>query len=186
MSCCCETTDNWPLVEAAAKLVLTPEIVDHIARCRLLPHPESHLIEVLHRVQGHFGFLGASQLDAVAQLLQVPAAKVSGVASFYHFFRLQPVGKYRISVCLGTACYVKGAEALVGRLREELGISFGETTKDGLFTLEASRCVGTCGLAPVVMVNDKVHGGVTPDQISVALQQKISEARAEGKVAVKA
>ncbi len=172
-------TDNWPQVEAEASAALTPEIVAYIAECRDRPRPASHLIEVLHRVQAHFGYLGAPQLDAVAQLLQVPAAKVSGVASFYHYFRLQPVGRFRISVCLGTACYVKGAEAVVARFEEELGIRFGETTKDGQFTLEASRCVGTCGLAPVVMVGEEVHGSVTPDQVPSILERYIKQARSE-------
>lgn len=175
----CHATDNWPQVEAACREALTPEIVAFIAECRDRPRAASYLIEVLHRVQAHFGYLGGPQLDAVAQLLQVPAAKVSGVASFYHFFRLQPVGRFCISVCLGTACYVKGAQAVVSRFEEELGIRFGETTKDGLFTLESSRCVGTCGLAPVVMVGQDVHGDVTPDQVPAILERYLKQARAE-------
>jgi len=175
----CHATDNWPEVAAASCAALTPEIVAFIEQCRQLPRSESHLIEVLHRVQGHFGYLGGPQLDAVAQLLQVPAAKVSGVASFYHFFRLEPVGRFRICVCLGTACYVKGAEAVVARFEEELGIRFGETTKDGQFTLEASRCVGTCGLAPVVMVGEEVHGAVTPDQVPSILERYLKQSRTE-------
>jgi NADH:ubiquinone oxidoreductase subunit E len=178
MSC---STDNWAEVERAASMVLTPEIVALIAERRAGPNPESNLIEVLHRVQGHFGFLGTPQLDAVAQLLQVPAAKVAGVASFYHFFRLVPAGRFRISVCLGTACYVKGAEAVVAKLKDELGITFGETSKDGLFTLEASRCVGTCGLAPVLMVEETVHGTVSPDQVPIILRKYLDKARTERK-----
>ena len=99
-------------------------------------------------VQAKFGYLNSAHLDAVAQLLQVPAAKVAGVASFYHFFRLQPRGKYIINVCLGTACYVKGSDRIAQRVIDELGITWGETSKDGIFTLEQSRCLGTCGLAP--------------------------------------
>ena len=173
----CAGTDNWTDVRAAAEAVLTPKVVAFIAECRTLPHAKSQLIEILHRVQSHFGYLGATQLDAVAQLLQVPAAKVSGVATFYHFFRLQPVGRFKLSVCLGTACYVKGAEALVSRFKEELGINFGETSKDGLFTLEASRCLGTCGLAPVMMVGNEVHGTVTPDQVPLILRRYIARAK---------
>ena len=173
----CPVTDNWTDVRAAAEAVLTPKVVAFIAECRTQPHAESQLIEILHRVQSHFGYLGATQLDAVAQLLQVPAAKVSGVATFYHFFRLQPVGRFKLSVCLGTACYVKGAEALVSRFKEELGINFGETSKDGLFTLEASRCLGTCGLAPVMMVGNEVHGTVTPDQVPLILRRYIARAK---------
>jgi NADH:ubiquinone oxidoreductase subunit E len=122
-------------------------------------------------VQGRFGFLSADRLDAVSQLLGMPAAAVSGVATFYHFFRLQPLGKYRINVCLGTACYVKGASEIADRLRQELGVDFGETSGDGLFTLEGARCLGTCGLAPVVMVGDEVHARMTPDQVPAMLEK---------------
>ncbi len=171
-------TDNWPDVEAVSKQALPEHIVQFIADCRKRPHPESQLISVLHKVQGHFGYLGNEQLDAVAQLLQVPAAKVSGVATFYHFFRLQPRGKFLISVCMGTACYVKGADKVAARLQEELGIQFGETTTDGLFSLEEARCLGTCGLAPVVMINDEVHAKVTSDQIPALLEKQIQKTRA--------
>ena len=112
---------------------------------------DSQLIAVLHKVQAEFGYLAEAHLDAVAQLLQVPAAKVAGVASFYHYFRLSPRGKFIINVCLGTACYVKGADRVAQKLMDELGIAFGETSTDGIFTLEAARCLGTCGLAPVLM-----------------------------------
>jgi len=165
------TTDNWPDVEAASKAALPADIVRFIEQCRRKPESDSYLISVLHKVQGHFGYLGREQLDAVAQLMQVPASKVTGVATFYHFFRLKPKGRYVISVCLGTACYVKGASQLVEKLKAELGIDFGETTKDGRFSLEESRCFGTCALAPVLMVNNDVHGKVTPDQIPVLLRK---------------
>jgi NADH:ubiquinone oxidoreductase subunit E len=165
------STDNWKAVEAAGKAVLPDPIVAFINECRQKPQSDSYLISILHRVQGHFGYLGREQLDAVAQLLQVPASTVTGVATFYHFFRLEKKGRNIISVCLGTACYVKGAPQLVDRIRAELGIDFGETTKDGRFSLEESRCFGTCGLAPVLMINDEVHGKVTPDQIPVLLSK---------------
>ena len=176
----CTTTDNWEQVEAAAKLVLGEPIVELIAQCRKDPHSESRLISVLHKVQAQYGYLSDAHLDAVAQLLQVPAAKVAGVASFYHFFRLKPRGKYMINVCLGTACYVKGAERIAQKVMEELGIRWGETSKDGVFTLEASRCLGTCGLAPVVMINNEVHGEVTADQMPVILEKYIKKAKAGG------
>ena len=98
---------------------------------------------MLHRVQTQYGYLSPTHLDAVAQLLGVPAAKVAGVASFYHFFRLPPRGKYIINVCMGTACYVKGADRIAQRLMSELGITWGETSKDGVFTMEQARCLGT-------------------------------------------
>jgi NADH:ubiquinone oxidoreductase subunit E len=177
MSTC---TDNWQEVEAAAKLVLGEPIVEAIAKYCGQPHPESQLIAVLHKVQAKFGYLGESQIDAVAQLMQVPAAKVSGVASFYHFFRLKPRGKFMINVCLGTACYVKGADRVAQKIIEELGITWGETSKDGVFTLEASRCLGTCGLAPVVMIDDQIHGDVTPDQVPALLEKYLKKSRESG------
>ncbi|MBN1686483.1 MAG: NADH-quinone oxidoreductase subunit NuoE [Spirochaetales bacterium] len=166
-------TDNREEVRSRSMEALTPEIVAHIERCAADEHSESHLIGVLHKVQSHFGYLGREQMDAVAQLLRVPTAKVTGVATFYHFFRLEPRGRFVINVCLGTACYVKGAERIADRLREELGIQFGETTKDGMFSLEATRCLGTCGLAPVVMVEDKVFGDMTPDQVPALLEKHV-------------
>ena len=171
------TTDNWEQVQTAAKATLGEAIAAYIVECRARSEPASHLISVLHKVQAHFGFLGAKQLDAVAQLLQVPAAKVAGVASFYHYFRLQPRGKFIINICLGTACYVKGADRVAQKVMDELGITWGETTKDGVFTLEAARCLGTCGLAPVIMIGDVVHPTVTPDQVPVILEKYLERAR---------
>jgi NADH:ubiquinone oxidoreductase subunit E len=171
------STDNWDQVRAEAAAALTEPIVQYIGQCRENSEPASNLISVLHKVQAHFGFLGEKQLDAVAQLLQVPAAKVAGVASFYHFFRLQPRGKFIINVCLGTACYVKGADRVAQKVMDELGITWGETTKDGVFTLEGTRCLGTCGLAPVMMVGDVVHPTVTPDQVPVILEKYLEQAR---------
>jgi NADH:ubiquinone oxidoreductase subunit E len=176
----CTCTDNWEQVEAAAKLVLGDAVVGVIEKARTEPHPESQLIAVLHKVQSQYGYLAATHLDAVAQLLQVPAAKVAGVASFYHFFRLTPRGKFVINVCLGTACYVKGADRVAQKIIEELGITWGETSKDGIFTLEAARCLGTCGLAPVVMIGDEIHGEVTPDRVPALLEKYLKKAASQG------
>ena len=170
-------TDNWEEVQAACRAALTDDIVGFIEDCRKGPEPASRLISVLHRVQGHFGHLGTEQLDAVAQLLGVPAAKVAGVATFYHFFRLQPQGRFTISVCMGTACYVNGADKVAAKFKDELGIDFGQTTTDGLFSLHEAHCLGTCGLAPVVMINDEVHAKVTPDQIPALLQRTVAKTR---------
>ncbi len=174
-----QTTDNWKEVEEFAKKILPEDVVLFIEECRKEPHPESKLIKVLQLVQEHFGYLGKTQMDAVAQLLQVPMAKVSGVATFYHFFRIVPRGKYLIRVCLGTACYVKGAERIVDKLKEELGIQFGETTKDGLFSLEGTRCLGCCGLAPVIEVNKEIFGQVTPDKIPAIIEHFSDKENAE-------
>lgn len=171
-------TDNWEQVQESCRAVLTEDLVHFIEACRKGPEPASLLISVLHRVQGHFGHLGTEQLDAVAQLLGVPAAKVAGVATFYHFFRLQPQGRFMISVCMGTACYVKGADKVAAKLKDELGIDFGQTTTDGLFSLHEAHCLGTCGLAPVVMVNDQIHAKVTPDQVPSLLEKTVAKAKA--------
>ena len=174
MSTC---TDNWEQVEAAAKLVLGEPIAALIEDYRAKPHPESRLIAVLHDVQARFGYLAETHLDAVAQLMQVPAAEVAGVASFYHFFRLKPRGRFMINVCLGTACYVKGADRVAQKVIDELGITWGETTNDGVFTLEGARCLGTCGLAPVVMIDNEIHADVTPDQVPALLEKYLKKAR---------
>jgi NADH:ubiquinone oxidoreductase subunit E len=175
------TTDNWQQVESLARERLGEPIAAFIDECRGGPQPESQLIAVLHRVQANYGYLSPEHLDAVAQLLQVPAAKVAGVASFYHFFRLEPRGKFTISVCLGTACYVKGSDRLAQKLMGELGITWGETSKDGLFTLEEARCLGTCGIAPVIMIDNQIHGQVTPDQVPGILEKYIKRAKEAGK-----
>lgn len=172
-------TDNRQEVEYRSREVLGEDLCAYIDECVKQPHPAGQLISVLHKVQDKFGYLAPEAMDAVAQLMQVPSAKVTGVASFYHFFRLQPRGKYMIRVCLGTACYVKGAQALAERFTSELGVKFGETTGDNLFSLEGSRCLGTCGLAPVIMIEDNVHAQVSPDQVPAILEQYRRMAREE-------
>ena len=150
---------------AERQYTLDRELQAYISECRGKEHSESFLISVLHKVQARYGYLSQEHMQEVAELLGVPASTVSGVATFYHFFRLQPQGKYKVSFCLGTACYVKGAPAIIDAFKEELGIDVGETTKDGLFSLEITRCLGVCGLAPVVMINETVHGKLTPASI---------------------
>jgi len=173
------STDNWPQVEATSREILGQDICRFIDECRGGAEPESQLIAVLHRVQGKFGYLAPAHQDAVAQLLQVPAAKVAGVASFYHFFRLEPRGKFIINVCMGTACYVKGADRVAQKLIDELGITWGETSNDGVFSLEQARCLGTCGLAPVLMIGEQIHGQVTPDQVPAILESYLKKSRSE-------
>jgi NADH:ubiquinone oxidoreductase subunit E len=175
------STDNWEQVAATSKQVLGEALAAFIETICQGTEPESQLIAVLHKVQAKFGYLGPAHLDAVAQLMQVPSAKVAGVASFYHYFHLQPRGRFIINVCLGTACYVKGADRLAEKLMSELGIRFGETTTDGMFTLEAARCLGTCGLAPVIMVDNEIHAQVTPDQVPLILEKYLDRARRDEK-----
>jgi NADH:ubiquinone oxidoreductase subunit E len=157
------------IVPANAAAELPEHAVRYIEQSRGLPHSESYLIAVLQMLQRHFGYLPARALAAVSQLMQIPSAKVTGVATFYHFFTFVPKGKHTISVCMGTACYVKGAGLLVDRLKEMLGVEVGGVSVDGLFTLECARCVGACALAPVMIVDDKVHANVRPDELSKIL-----------------
>lgn len=172
-------TPDIPDVQAQCRAVLPDDIVAFIEAHRDPSPDRRRLIATLHMAQAHFGYLGEETLHAIAQLTGIPHAKVTGVATFYHFFRTQPRGKYMINVCLGTACYVKGANLVAERLMEELGIGFGETSSDGLFTLESTRCVGACGLAPVVMIDDQVHGPIKPDEVPLILDRYIKKARAE-------
>lgn len=121
-------------------------------------YAESYLIAVLHKVQGLYGYLPKEVMDVVAEKMQIPTAHIWGVATFYHYFNLKPIGKHIISVCMGTACYVKGADRILDTIKKELGVTVGETTKDGIFTLQEARCLGACGIAPVIMIDDKIFG----------------------------
>ena len=120
-------------------------------------YAESYLIAVLHKAQALYGYLPQDVMDQVADKMQIPTAHIWGVATFYHYFNLKPVGKNIVSVCMGTACYVKGADKVLEALIRELGIQVGETTEDKLFTLQEARCLGACGIAPVIMINDKIY-----------------------------
>lgn len=123
------------------------------------------LMPVLQKAQGIFGCVPMDVQKIIAEGLGVTLSEVYGVATFYAQFSLEPSGKYIISVCLGTACYVKGSQKVLDRLSEELGIPVGGTTRDGLFTLNATRCLGACGLAPVMTINEEVYGRLVPDDI---------------------
>lgn len=158
-------------VIAKARAQFDEETLKFIDDCMQKPNPKSFLIAVLHKVQEKYGYLSKERLHAVAQIMQVPAAKVSGVASFYHFFHMKPQGKIIISVCLGTACHVKGADKVGQKFKEELGINFGQTTTDGKFTLLDTRCLGMCAMAPVVKIGDDIHAKVTPDQVRALIEQ---------------
>ena len=116
------------------------------------------LIPVLHEVQDIYGYLPEDVLQVVSDGLSIPMTEIYGVASFYSFFSLEPKGEHVIHVCMGTACYIKGAQGILDRLSADLNVPVGGTTEDGKFTLEATRCLGACGLAPVLTVGEKVHG----------------------------
>jgi NADH-quinone oxidoreductase subunit E/NADP-reducing hydrogenase subunit HndA len=123
------------------------------------------LINILQKTQEHFGYLPAEVQEAVAQELKIAVAKVYGVVTFYSFFTMIPQGKYPISICTGTACYVRGADTVLQEFKRQLGIEVGETSEDGKFSLNCLRCVGACGLAPVVLVGEKTYGRVAADDV---------------------
>lgn len=123
------------------------------------------LIPVLHEAQDVYGYLPLEVQRVIAEKLDIPLAEVYGVVSFYTQFSINPKGKYQINVCMGTACYVKGANEILDKFKTRLSIDVGECTEDGLFSLEACRCIGSCGLAPVVTINDDVYGKLIADDV---------------------
>jgi NADP-reducing hydrogenase subunit HndA len=133
--------------------------------CRSFNNEPGELINVLHKTQGTFGYLPAEVQEVIARELNVSLAHVYGVVTFYSFFTMIPKGEHPISICMGTACYVRGAEKVLDEFKKELGIKVGETSADGKFSLNCLRCVGACGLAPVVLVGEKVYGRLAPDQV---------------------
>jgi NADH-quinone oxidoreductase E subunit len=141
------------------------ELKDYIDSKKGKAHEESYLIDILHKAQGLYGYLKKDVMDFIAEEMNVPTAHIWGVATFYHYFNLKPIGKYVISVCMGTACYVKGATDVLDAIKKELKVKVGDTTSDGMFTLQEARCLGACGLAPVIMVNNKIHGELTPKKV---------------------
>lgn len=141
--------------------------------CARFRNDEHELINVLHELQHQLGYLPEEVQQMVARELHIPVAKVYGVVTFYSFFTMIPKGKYDISICLGTACYVRGGELILEEFKRRLNIGVGETSADGLFSLNCIRCVGACGLAPVVTVGEKVYGRVTPQQVKRIIDEYI-------------
>ncbi len=132
---------------------------------------EGSLIQILHLAQGIFGYLPLELQKFIAEKLNKPLSEVYGVVTFYSFFSVKPKSKYAIRVCMGTACYVRGGKKIVDKLQELLGIEVGETTPDGKFSLEVMRCIGACGLAPAITINDKVYKQVNPDKLKKLLKE---------------
>ena len=157
--CCCDCNNNMD------KYAALQQVIDE------LKNEPGCLMPVMQRAQDIFGYLPEDVQNIIAKGLDIPVSDVYGVATFYAQFNLEPKGKYIISVCLGTACYVKGAQLVLDELEKVLGVPAGSTTPDGLFTLNATRCLGACGLAPVIMVNDDVYGRLTPDQIPAIIEK---------------
>lgn len=128
-------------------------------------------IPVLHEAQEVYGYLPIEVQEMIAEGLNVPLAEVYGIVTFYTQFSLNPKGEYQIGVCLGTACYVKGSGDILEKIKEKLSIDVGECTQDGKFSLDATRCIGACGLAPVLTVNEDVHGRLTVDDVDAILEK---------------
>lgn len=141
---------------------LSPELSAFIEQWKSRP---GNLIMVLHRVQQEYGYVPRDVVFAVAERLDIPLAKIYGVLTFYHLFKLQKPGRHQIAVCMGTACYLKGGEDLIQEFETLLGMGINSTSPDGEFSLEAVRCIGCCGLAPVLTIDGEVFGRVTKDQL---------------------
>ena len=150
--------------QVAAKM---DELKAFIAEAKKLDGP---LMPIMQKAQELFGYLSLETQSLIAEALNIPVSDVYGVATFYAQFSLEPKGDNIISVCTGTACYVKGAQALLDKLEAVLGITDGQTSQDGLFTIQNARCIGCCGLAPAMTINEHVYGNVTPDQITGILE----------------
>ena len=132
---------------------------------------KDNLIQILNSVQEHFGYIPEHAQKDISEYLNMPLAEIYGVITFYSRFTLKPKGKYNIAVCMGTACFVKGSEKILDRAKERLKIEAGETTADGKFSIEETRCVGACGLAPVFTVNGEVHGGATVQSLDKVIDE---------------
>ncbi|ADN02318.1 complex I 24 kDa subunit family protein [Spirochaeta thermophila] len=145
-----------------AEVTLHPELMAFIEQWKEKP---GNLIMVLHKTQEIYGYIPREIAMELAKVIDVPLAKIYGVITFYHFFKLRKPGKHRISVCMGTACFLKGGEDILKELEDLLGVGPNTATEDGLFSFEAVRCLGCCGLAPVVMVDGEVYGKVTKDDL---------------------
>lgn len=133
--------------------------------CAEFNNSEGELINILHKVQHKLGYLPAEVQEVIARELKTSVAKVYGVVTFYSYFSMIPKGEFPVSICMGTACYVRGAEQVLNEFKRQLKVEVGESTADGKFSLNCLRCVGACGLAPVVMVGEKVYGRVAPTQV---------------------
>lgn len=155
--CCCEEENDQQKYDRIA------EIIDKYKK------REGSLIQVLHLSQNIYGYLPLELQKFIADRMDKPLSEVSGVITFYSFFATQPRGKHTIRVCMGTACYVRGGKKLVDRLEEILGVPVGSTTEDKKYTFEVARCIGACGLAPAMMIDDVVFKQVNPDKLESIL-----------------
>lgn len=144
------------------------EIVDILSK---FGKDAKHLVPILQELQSSMGYVSPDAQRKVAGYLNLPVSKVFGIVSFYNFFKTNPPGRHQISVCMGTACYVRGAGKLIDKIRADYGIYPGETSRDRRFSLEEVRCVGCCAIGPVLTVDGVVYGGMTPDRIPSVLKK---------------
>lgn len=155
--CCCDQETDQQKYEKIAEII------------NKYKNNAGSLIQVLHAAQSIYGYLPLELQRFIATGMDKPLSEVSGVITFYSFFATQPKGKHLIRVCMGTACYVRGGKKLVDRLEDILGVNIGETTEDRKYTLDIARCIGACGLAPAMMIDDVVYKQVNPDKLEVIL-----------------
>lgn len=154
----------------------TQKIIDFVKELeKTYKQEKDNLISMLEEVQEKFGFIHLEAQKELSEYLKIPMAEIYGVITFYSRFTLEPKGKHTISVCLGTACFVKGSKKIMDRLTDRLKIEPGQTTKDGLFSIDETRCVGACGLAPVFTVNGEVHGKATVQKLDQVLDELLKE-----------
>lgn len=138
---------------------------------------KSNLIQILNKIQEYYGYIPEEAQREISKYLNIPMAEIYGVITFYSRFTLKPKGKYNIAICLGTACFVKGSEKILDRAKEKLNINPGGTSKDGIFSLEETRCVGACGLAPVFTVNGEVYGEATVQKLDEVIDEILKNER---------
>lgn len=136
---------------------------------------DGNLIMILHEIQNHHGYVPRELSLELSKMLDIPLARIYEVITFYNFFKLSPPGKHLIRICMGTACYLRGASLILEEMKNILGVQEGQTTKDGLFYLDVVRCLGCCGLAPVLMIDNKVYGKVKKSEIADILSKYIKE-----------
>ena len=153
-------------------MAIKPEVVKGVQEiCDSYANEPSPLMMILSAVQKKYGYIPLEVQQIISEKTGIPVAEIYGVVTFYSFFSLKPKGKYVLGICLGTACYVKNSQQVVDKFSSLLGIQPGETTKDGLFTIEAIRCIGACALAPAMSINGKVYPKVTPDQVGKIIDE---------------
>lgn len=157
-------------MQTTKEYIITDALASFVEKWRDKP---GNLIMVLHKAQGEYGFIPRKIAIELGRMLDVPLAKIYGVITFYQFFKLKKPGKYQISACMGTACYLKGGEDLIQELENLLSVGVNCTTEDGLYSLEAVRCIGCCGLAPVLMINGEVYGKLGKDDLPAVIAKYI-------------